>query len=290
MTQNVSREQIQAARHTDLYAFLVKYHGSGFNHEGDSIRPKGNHSISIRRRYAGYRDFSTGETGNPVDFLVLHMGYEFTAAVQALTADCIAAPSPSTSVRQDAVNKIPPEFPARVDGMFRNLFAYLTGRGISAETIRMLIKQDIIYQAKNHNNIVFINHEKDFAELHGTYTYGKPFHGIASNCRHDGFWWFRTSKTAKTAYICEAAIDAISLYELHKMQKNPEDAYYISIAGATKQAAIDRVKNSRFIPVIAVDNDEAGQKCRERNAGISYILPVAKDWNEDLQALQKSNA
>lgn len=289
MSQNVTTEQIQAARRTDLYAFLVKYHDSDFAHESDSIRLKGNHSISIRRGYTGYRDFSTGETGNPVDFLVLHMGYEFTAAVQALTADCIAAPSPSTAVRQAAGNNIPPEFPTRVDGMFRNLFAYLTGRSISAGTIRMLIEQDIIYQAKNHNNIVFVNHEKDFAELHGTYTYGKPFHGIVPNCRHDGFWWFRTSKNARTAYICEAAIDAVSLYELHKLQRNPKDAYYISIAGVAKQAAIDRVKNSRFTPVIAVDNDEAGQKCRNRNDDLAYILPTRKDWNDDLKALQQNN-
>ena len=287
MSQNVTAEQIQIARRTDLYAFLLKYHDSDFMHEKNSIRLKNNHSISIRRGYAGYRDFSTGETGNPVDFLVLHMGYEFTAAVQALTVDCIAAPSPSTAVRQDAVNKIPPEFPARVDGMFRNLFAYLTGRSISAETIRMLIKQDIIYQAKNHNNIVFINHEKDFAELHGTYTYGKSFHGVVPNSRHDGFWWFRTSKSAGTAYICEAAIDAVSLYELHKLQGNPEDAYYISIAGVAKQAAIDRLKNSKLVPVIAVDNDDAGQKCRDRNASLEYILPKNKDWNDDLNALKK---
>lgn len=72
------------------------------------------------------------------------------------------------------------------------------------------------------------------------------------------------------------------------MQKDPEDAYYISIAGVAKQAAIDRLKNSRLTPVLAVGNDGAGQKCRERNPDTAYILPISKDWNEDLQALKKS--
>lgn len=289
MSQNVSREQIQAARRTDLYAFLTKYHGFDFKHEKNSIRPKDNHSISIRKGYAGYRDFATNETGNSVDFLIKYMGYGLVDAVQALTAGSIN-PTPSTAAQCDAVNHIPPGFPARVDGRFRNLFAYLTSRGISSKTVQALVSRKIIYQEKKHNNIVFINFEQDFAEVHGTYTYGKSFHGIVPNCRSDGFWWFCTSKTAKTAYICEAAIDAISLYEIHRKQGYQKDAYYISIAGVAKQAAIDRLKISQLTPVIAVDNDDAGQKCRDRNGGLPYILPSAKDWNEDLQALQINNS
>lgn len=286
MSQNVTAEQIQIARRTDLYAFLLKYHDSDFMHEKNSIRLKNNHSISIRRGYAGYRDFATSETGNSVDFLINYMGYGLVNAVQALTTDSIN-PALSTAAQQPAVNNIPPQFPTPVDGRYKNLFAYLAGRGISTRTIQALVSRKIIYQEKNRNNIVFINFERDFAELHGTYTYGKSFHGVVPNCRHDGFWWFRTSKSAGTAYICEAAIDAVSLYELHKLQGNPEDAYYISIAGAAKQAAIDRLKNSKLVPVIAVDNDDAGQKCRDRNASLEYILPKNKDWNDDLNALQK---
>ena len=62
------------------------------------------------------------------------------------------------------------------------------------------------------------------------------------------------------------------------------DAYYFSIAGAAKQPAIDRLKNSKLELTLAVDNDDAGQKCRDRNPGLACILPEKKDWNEDLQA------
>lgn len=284
MTHNVSKEQIEAAKHTDLYAFLVQHHDYNFIHESDSIRLRNNHSISIKKGYCGYKDFGNSETGNSIDFLMNHMGYDFVEAVQALldNAQIVCA----TKEEQPHAENVPLKFPVPVDGNYKNLFAYLIGRGISAETIRMIIQKNIMYQKKKNNNIVFINAEKNFAEIRGTYTYGKAFHGIVSSCRHDGFWWFRTSKDATIAYICEAAIDAISLYELHKLQGKIDAAYYISIAGATKQPAIDRLKHSELHLILAVDNDVAGQNCRDRNPELEYILSDNKDWNEDLQALK----
>lgn len=289
MTNHVSRDQIQAARRADLYAFLTRHHDSSFHHEGDSIRLKGNHSISIRRGYSGYRDFSSDETGNAVEFLTRHMEYSFVAAVQALTEGASADTAAAMPMQQCRMANVPPQFPAPADGN-RNLFAFLAKRGISARTIRMLLDRGLIYQEKSRNNIVFINYEKNFAELRGTFTYGKPFHGIVPNCRPDGFWWFRTSKNATKAYICEAAIDAISLYELHRMAGNADQAYYTSIAGAAKQPAINRLKQSGLTAVLAVDNDSAGQQCREHNPDLTYILPDHKDWNEDLQAFGQNSA
>ena len=288
MASNVSKKQIASARHADLYAFLMKYHSSNFKTEGDSIRPKDNHSISIKKGYHGYKDFSTEETGNSIKFLTNHMGYTFVEAVQALS-DVSALAQQPTDVQQDGIENVPPKFPEPVNGMYKNLFAFLKNRSISTETIHKLVKQKLLYQEKSKNNIVFINMERDFAELRGTYTFGNPFHGIVPHSRHDGFWWFRTSRNAAKAYICEAAIDAISLYELHKIQGNHEEAYYISIAGVAKQPAIDRLKKYKYKLVLAVDNDDAGQNCRNRNSDLEYIIPVHKDWNEDLQSLNNNN-
>ncbi len=287
MVNNVSKEQAASARSADLYDFLVQYYDFNFKHEGDSIRPVDNHSISIKKGYKGYKDFANEEKGNSIEFLTNHMGYTFVEAVQALSN--VSAPAQPADISQkDGIKNVPPQFPAPVDGRYKNLFAYLKSRGIFADTIQMLVDQKKMYQEKSKNNIVFINMEKDFAEIRGTYTLGKPFHGIVPHSRHDGFWWFRTSRNAAKGYICEAAIDAISLYELHKIQGEQEEAYYISIAGAAKQPAIDRLKNSKLDIVLAVDNDASGQKCRDRNSGLEYILPVNKDWNEDLQALNRN--
>ena len=288
MATNVSKEQAASARSADLYDFLVTYYDSNFKHEGDSIRPVDNHSISIKKSYKGYKDFATNETGNPIDFLMKHMGFDFVNAVQALSDVPASAISQPADAQQYGISNVPPKFPEPVDGMYRNLFAYLKNRGISTETIQMLVEQKNMYQEKSKNNIVFINMEKDFAEIRGTYTLGKPFHGIVPHSRHDGFWWFRTSRNAAKAYICEAAIDAISLYELHKIQGNHEEAYYISIAGVAKQPAIDRLKKYKYKLVLAVDNDDAGQQCRDRNSELEYIIPMHKDWNEDLQAFKNT--
>lgn len=287
MSDNNFKEQVKAARHADLYAFLVKYHDSNFKHEGDSIRPKDNHSISIKKGYNGYKDFSNDETGNSVDYITKYMGYTFLDAVRALSGEP-ASVNP-LNMQQGGIENVPPQFPAPVDGMYKNLFAFLKNRSISAETIQILVKQKLLYQEKSRNNIVFINVERNFGEIRGTYTFGKAFHGIVPDSRHDGFWWFRTSKDASKCYICEAAIDAISLYELHRIHGDKEDAYYISIAGVAKQPAIDRLKRSKYNLILAVDNDMAGQQCRDRNSELEYILPKNKDWNEDLQDLKNNN-
>ena len=264
MGNNVSKKLTAYARHADLYAFLVKYHNSDFTNEGDSIRLKSNHSISIKKGYTGYKDFATGETGNSIDFLKNYMGYNFVDAVQALSDVPASATAQLVDIQQDGIRNVPLEFPKPVDGMYKNLFAYLKSRGISFETIQMLVGQKIMYQEKSKNNIIFINKERDFAEVRGTYTFGKPFHGVVTNSRHNGFWWFRTSKAALKGYICESAIDAISLYELHRIHGNKEEAYYISIAGVAKHPAIDRLKNSKLHIILAVDNDAAGQNLQEQ--------------------------
>ena len=85
MTNNVSKEQVASARCADLYDFLIKYYDSKFKHEGDSIRPKDNHSISIKKGYHGYKDFSTGDTGNSIDLLMKNIGLDFINEVQELS-------------------------------------------------------------------------------------------------------------------------------------------------------------------------------------------------------------
>lgn len=282
--RHYTKEQMQRARKADLYDFLLRYHGGQFKREGQSLRMCSNGSISVKRGYSGYVDFATDEKGNSVDFLVRHMEYELDEAVFALCGDSVVTSSYASAFEIPSnAEDVEPEFPKPADGRYRQLFAFLTGRGLPVATVQSLIDQGLLYQSMEKNNAVFINREKDWAELRGTYTYGKKqFHGIAEHCRPDGFWWFRFGN-ANTAYICESAIDAISLYVLHRQHGKTDPAYYISVGGAAKQPAIDRIKKKMQSIILAVDNDAAGQKCRDRNPELSYILPVKKDWNEDLQ-------
>ena len=68
---------------------------------------------------------------------------------------------------------------------------------------------------------------------------------------------------------------------IHEKIKSKQDA---SIGGTAKQPAIDRLKRHKRV-ILAVDNDNAGSKCRRRNAELECIIPNRKDWNEDLMAI-----
>ena len=88
--KHFAKEQLVQARRTDLYSFLINNHVSRFRKDGASLHPKDNQSLSIKRGYTGYKDFSTNETGNSVDFLVRHMGYALDEAVFALCGEAEA--------------------------------------------------------------------------------------------------------------------------------------------------------------------------------------------------------
>ena len=281
--------QIKTARKADLYQYLSKHHSKEFKSEGNSLRMANNSSISIKRGYSGYMDFSTGETGNAVDFLIKYLNYSFVDAVLALCGNAKGISSTNCIVsknKADISTNEPITFPKPVEGRFRQLYAYLIGRNIPPDTIKHLINEGILYQAQNHNNIVFINKERDFAELHGSLSFGKPFHSVMKSSP-DRYWGFNTAPNAYTAYICEASIDAISLYLLNKKNGNNTPAQYISLAGVSNQQTINRIKGLPFLKrvILAVDNDDAGRQCRERNSDIEHIIPIHKDWNEDLVAI-----
>lgn len=274
----VTREQIQQARQTNLYNYLVAHHGDAVevDRHGKTLRLSNNHSISIKADYSGYLDFASGEKGNGIDLLTRHFGYDFQSAVLALcgTSDFfLSHPSKPTEMKEKNQG-IQLPLPAK---NYRRMLAYLTKtRHIPAYIIQPLIDNGLIYQAEGTNNAVFLNQKKDFGELRGTLT-DRPYHGIIKGSRHDGCWTFAIGTNPDVAYICESAIDALSLATL-----TGEVAYYVSIAGASKQDAINRIKQSQLKVIIATDNDKAGDACRDRNKDCDTIRPATKDWNEDL--------
>lgn len=183
--------------------------------------------------------------------------------------------------------------PPPIQGPYRQMFAYLTQqRGIPATLIQELVDRKLLYQEAGHNNMVFINQAGTYAEVRGTVS-GKPFHGMVSGSDPSDFWWFKPGPPASpvtAAFICEAAIDAISLYLLRQRLSLPtgDNPMYCSIGGVSNQQRIDNIKccmGAAGRPVIlAVDNDPAGEKCRERNPDCHILVPRLKDWNADLLA------
>ncbi len=118
--------------------------------------------------------------------------------------------------------------------------------------------------------------------------------------RPGGYWAFDAGKDvspeSRRLYICEAALDAVSLYELQLLEEGEEAVKghtYISIGGVGKSRSINRVirdaerngvkKDQVFL---AVDNDDAGEACRARYPELGFTIPEHKDWNEDLKDIK----
>lgn len=262
-------EKIQAARHADLYSYLLTAHPDEFTIEGGSLRPTFNHSISIAPGYHGFVDFSPNaehRSGNSIDFLMWYMNYSLPRAVNALLDELYIAPI------KHMERPYKPIFPPKIDYP-RRVTKYLNSRGISQQTINYLLGHELIYEDINHNAI-FINSTGDWGEIRGTLSV--PYHCIITGARHDGYWSLSVGEIRR-AYICEASIDAISLYELTRRQ-----GVYISIGGVGKQPAIERIKRDFDEVVLAVDNDKAGEECRKINADLKAMIPKKKDWNDDL--------
>lgn len=268
----VSKEQIRQARKVNLAEFLLQEHPSLVKIVGNSLCLRDNPSLYVKRSVPGYLDFGTGEHGNSIDFLTRQLNYSFTDAVAMLCK--FAGANPAEVFLRDR----PFQLPRPADPPFTRVTSYLTGRGIPESTVQYLIQESLLYQ-DTFGNAVFVNADRSCCEIRGTGK--KPFHGCrrkVSLC----FWYLLTNPHPEIVFICEAAIDAVSLYLIHKRQGNDLPAAYISLGGVANQQIIDRFSPDKKTVILAVDNDAAGDICRERNADLPALIPDAKDWNEDL--------
>ncbi len=281
-----TKDIIRSARKANLYTFLLHHHADKFLQEGHSLRLKTNHSISIREGYSGYTDFSTSETGNSIDFLEKYLDYSFFEAVDLLsrsTSDTSTRRHFSRNETHPPPDAILSPLPARAAGFPDDAICYLQNRGIPAWLSKKLFMDDLLYMEKTTRNLVFLSRKKDFYELRGTVK-GSCFHSC-KKVEPNRCWSFRSGPHPSHAMICEAAIDALSLYVLRLMDGTEDGCtLYCGIAGVCNQKAIDRVRG--YLPVtIATDNDEAGEQCRKRNPNDHFLIPKHKDWNDDLCAL-----
>lgn len=266
-----SKEQIRYARRVNLADYLVNKYPDEFKISGNSIFQKSNPSLKINRNIPGYHDFSNEDHGNPIDYLMNYKKMSFTKAVKEL---CSFENIPCETA------KIKFKLPQTGIRPFTRVVSYLKSRCINEDMIYSLIHNNLLYQ-DDHDNAVFVNKERDYCEIRGT---GKKiFHGCRKNSP-DKFWYVfnNNNEPYRNTYICEAAIDALSLMQIHETNNNQIPSVYISIGGVSNQQTINRIKKHLNSVILAVDNDPAGELCRIKNPDLDFILPVHKDWNQDL--------
>lgn len=276
-----TQTDIQTARGADLYTYLIGSHPSEVKKEGSQyLRLKRDHKIVIRRGPGVYYDNNDGSSGNALDFLVRYLGYSFQSAVDALLG--------GEAVRVETVPYNPEiALPAHTDtapptpiqGRYSRVYAYLVKtRGLDPELVTQLIHRRLLYE-DTHHNAVFMNAGRTMAEIRGTNTVAQEPFRSRWGFKGDGYWYYapQPDRRSERVYICEAAIDTLSLYQL--LQDN--NAVYVSMTGVHNQWIIDKIKRYRQV-VLCVDNDKWGQKRRDQNPDLQYLIPTGKDWNEDL--------
>lgn len=235
---------------------------------------------------------SRAEHGNAIDYLTRHMGFDFIGAVLELVkvAPIISKPS----ARDFALDA------KTLNSNCYNAMAYLNKtRHISNNLIDCLIRDELLYQERRRNNIIFSmrdEHDKIVgAELHGVTE--KRFKGIMRGSQY-GYGFnirFSDDNTFDYALFFESAIDLLSFmdYKLNHENKSLARCILVSMAGLKMNVIKHTIKIFHGVRVVlCVDNDSAGQAFGEKlkSENIPYIdrQPDSQynDWNEQLKAIK----
>lgn len=268
----LDKQILTMCRTVDLYDFLLYYAPREWQKEGCRYLRNKEHSSCIVTKGKGYVWNSNNLRGrNPIDFLIAFYDFSFLQAVQAVNS--YISFDDDLVINNNVNNTINNSFKI-AKKPWPELFSYLCiKRGLEKAIIERLIDNHKILLTVfgQHKNICFFDEQTGHYECIGIGT--KRFKQVS-----DGKYYWAFGNIKQKAYICESAIDAISLFQLLK-----EPSTYISIAGsATRNKIIDKIKNDFDEVILAVDNDPAGNKVANAYPNFKRVIPMNKDWNEDL--------
>lgn len=272
--------ELYGLRQVDLFFLLPQYDPSGWHKiSADVIQGVVHDSCKVTRGKGWYWFSRNMGSKNPIDLLIAYYGLDFKAALNVLRSfvgENISSISKPVNKRQriKTINpfKTIPEFD---ELPWEKLYKYMVNRRcISLLTVDDLVHRGSIFQTKGiYPNICFINKLHTHWEIVGMHA-SKRYKQVSDA---EDYWAYELGR--HRAYICESAIDAISLYELIK----DRDATYISIAGSvTRGRIIDRIITEYPEVILGVDNDDAGDKVAGMYPYLQRLKPKTKDFNEDL--------
>ena len=295
-----TEEEKMTANSVDLADFL-RMRGEKLERAGREYKliysdVSGSHD-SITIRGSTWFDHKNQTGGGAIKFMQYHYGMDFPTAVQELLGQRVTSLSsvPLKSTKQSEKQK---DFrlPEANDNMHR-VFAYLIKqRFIAAEVITHFAKRKLLYEDKEHHNAVFVGADENGvprqAHKRGTTTFGKSFRQTVEGS--DTKYSFAHFGESGKLFIFEAPIDMLSYLTLYP--ENWQEHSYIAMNGVYENAVLTALKGHSNLSeiVICTDNDVGGIDSADRlsdilkekgYADIKRILPINKDWNEDLKQL-----
>lgn len=272
-----TKTQIQLASEVNLIDFMLQEHKDRITFKNSQYRDTEHNSLVFYEDH--YHRYSIGEHGNTINYLQRYLGYSFPGAIKTLL-DFESITDRKMAFASSKAFYKPIGNPSRKEQVTN----YLQQRGLSIETINKSFNDGVLYPAMVRGEgmayACFANNKEGFYILRNTQENGTQ--KMIINKYYGGFWfWCPVPETSGLkVYVCEAPIDALSLYEIKK-----ETAVYASMGGL-KDVALKQIQDnfSDNEIVIAVDNDTAGNDFYIRHSELERIVPNScKDWNEVLQ-------
>ncbi len=315
-----TQEQIDRANQTNLEEYLRQ--------KGECLRKTGcesvliykdstgeHDSISVRRNR--WYDHKNMRGGYPLKFMQEFYGMSFRAAMKELLHGEEPGPGrkrnkeneknvrqPEKTVVQENQERIacPSEktefiLPEK-DRNMKRLFAYLLQkRFLSQSVVKCFVEQKILYQEKEHGNIVFVGTDREgvpkSACRKSTADRTQDFRiAVAgSDCRYSFCW----RGTSDKLYVFEAAIDLMSFITLKNDDWKSDS--FLALNGLSPKPLYRFLADQRNIREIflCLDHDAAGIETSEKLKDslmekgyaadfVTYCCPIYKDWNEQLKA------
>lgn len=314
-----TQEQIDKANQTNLEEFLQQ--------KGEHLRKTGSESVLIYKDSTGehdsisirrnrWYDHKNMQGGYPLKFMQEFYGMNFRTAMKELlhgeepelgrkknTEQEKPKVSEETEVNgntakcEDGTKKSEFKLPEK-DNNMKRVFAYLLKtRFLDKDVVRSFVEQNILYQEKEHGNIVFVGTNKDgvlkSACKKSTAEQTKSFRMTiaGSDCRY-GFCWRGDSSKL---YVFEAAIDLMSFITLRNDEWKADS--FLALDGLSPKPLLQFLEEQKSIHEIflCLDYDAAGIEACDKLKDIliekgyeaekiKREYPLYKDWNEQLKA------
>lgn len=286
-----TQEQKDKARSTDLVNLLERQ-GERLKRSGNEYQWRdGSNKVTIRGNLWYHQYEEVG--GDAIDFVRKFYNKDYPEAMEYLLNGYGGTLTAAPPIQQKEKAFIMPE---RNENM-RRVYAYLLyKRGIDREIINAFAHKNMIYESLPHHNAVFVGYDSS----------GEPRHahkrGSGSQSTYKGNaegsmpeYSFHWNGTSDKLFLFEAPIDMLSYISMnpYQWQKNT----YAASCSVADRVLFQCLKDNPTIREIylCLDNDEAGQTAAKRISDKLFVMgykaeiltPIHKDWNEDLNNLQK---
>lgn len=283
-----TEQQKTQARQTDI-AELLRSQGETLKRSGsESEWMDGGQKVTIRGNLWYHQYEQVG--GDAVDFVRRFYNKSYPEAMEYLLGGSGGTLAVSPSVQKE---EKPFVLPPKNDNM-RRVFAYLLNRrGIDREVLYAFVHKGMIYESADYHNAVFVGFDSNgnpkHAHKRGTGSESSYKGNVSGSQPEYSFHW---SGQSDTLYLFEAPIDMLSFISMQK--EGWRQHSYAASCSVSDRVLFQTLKDNPNIRqvVLCLDSDEPGQTAAKRivdklfvrGTASEILVPVHKDWNEDLLA------